>query len=62
MTWATERDPSIVNLASRKGRAEPGPDEPGPAGIAVFGVHPPSVDAASAYLMGFDPEKVPRLT
>ncbi len=25
----------------------------------IFGVHPPSVDAACAYLMGFDPDKIP---
>jgi uncharacterized protein (DUF362 family) len=41
-----------------QGRGPMNPD-PLPAGIAVFGVHPPSVDAASAYLMGFDPEKLP---
>ncbi|HEX4425800.1 MAG TPA: DUF362 domain-containing protein [Terriglobales bacterium] len=29
------------------------------AGVVLFGVHPPSVDAACAYLMGFDPDKVP---
>jgi uncharacterized protein (DUF362 family) len=38
-----------------------GPMNPDPvsAGMVLFGVHPPSVDAACAYLMGFDPDKVP---
>jgi hypothetical protein len=27
--------------------------------VLLFGVHPPSVDAACAYLMGFDPDKIP---
>jgi uncharacterized protein (DUF362 family) len=38
-----------------------GPMNPDPllAGVALFGLHPPSVDAACAYLMGFDPGKVP---
>lgn len=29
------------------------------AGLILFGVNPASVDAACAYLMGFDPEKIP---
>jgi uncharacterized protein (DUF362 family) len=33
--------------------------DPLPAGVVLFGVHPPSVDAACAYLMGFDPDKIP---
>jgi uncharacterized protein (DUF362 family) len=38
-----------------------GPLNPDPvaAGVALFGVHPPSVDAACAYLMGLDPDKIP---
>ncbi len=38
-----------------------GPMSPGPveAGIVVFGTNGPSVDAACAYLMGFDPDKIP---
>src|SRR5262249_39753078 len=32
---------------------------PVPAGIVVFGVHPATVDAACAYLMGYDPERIP---
>ena len=33
--------------------------DPVPAGILVFGLHPASVDAACAYLMGYDPERIP---
>jgi uncharacterized protein (DUF362 family) len=33
--------------------------DPLPAGLIVFGLHPASVDAACAYLMGFDPERIP---
>ncbi len=38
-----------------------GPLNPDPvrAGTMIFGINPPSVDAACACLMGFDPEKVP---
>lgn len=38
-----------------------GPISPDPvlAGLIVFGVHPASVDAACAVLMGFDPERIP---
>jgi uncharacterized protein (DUF362 family) len=38
-----------------------GPMNPDPvsAGIVLFGLHPPSVDAACAYLMGFNPDQVP---
>lgn len=38
-----------------------GPLNPDPvaAGVVLFGLHPPSVDAACAYLMGFDPDKIP---
>ena len=34
---------------------------PDPAfmGTVIFGVHPASVDAACAYLMGYDPERIP---
>ena len=34
------------------------PDPVG-AGVALFGIHPPSVDAACAYLMGLDADKIP---
>jgi uncharacterized protein (DUF362 family) len=38
-----------------------GPLNPDPlrAGVVLFGVDAPSVDAACAYLMGFDPDKIP---
>ena len=38
-----------------------GPLNPDPvhAGTLIFGSSPPSVDAACAWLMGFDPEKIP---
>jgi uncharacterized protein (DUF362 family) len=38
-----------------------GPLNPDPveAGLVVFGLHPASVDAACAVLMGFDPERIP---
>lgn len=38
-----------------------GPLDPDPveAGIVVFGLHPASVDAACACLVGFDPERIP---
>jgi uncharacterized protein (DUF362 family) len=37
----------------------PGNPDPMPAGLVVFGTHPASVDAACAYLMGYDPERIP---
>lgn len=38
-----------------------GPLNPDPvrSGVVVFGAHPVSTDAACAYLMGFDPERIP---
>ncbi len=38
-----------------------GPMNPDPvaAGVLLFGIEPPTVDAACAYFMGFDPDKVP---
>ncbi|MCF8096166.1 MAG: DUF362 domain-containing protein [Desulfobacteraceae bacterium] len=38
-----------------------GPMDPDPVntGILLFGLNPASVDAACAYIMGFDPEKIP---
>jgi uncharacterized protein (DUF362 family) len=38
-----------------------GPDNPDPvrSSVVLFGLHPASVDAACAYLMGYDPEKIP---
>jgi uncharacterized protein (DUF362 family) len=37
----------------------PGNPDPVQAGVLIFGVHPASVDAACAYLMGFDPGRIP---
>ncbi len=48
----------VDGILAGEGRGPMNPD-PVDAGIVVFGVHPPSVDAACAYLMGFDPDKVP---
>ncbi|HWV57702.1 MAG TPA: DUF362 domain-containing protein [Longimicrobiales bacterium] len=38
-----------------------GPTNPDPvhAGVIVFGIHPASVDACCAYLMGYDPDRIP---
>jgi hypothetical protein len=38
-----------------------GPSDPDPvtAGIVVFGSNPAHIDAVCAYLMGFDPDKIP---
>ena len=38
-----------------------GPMDPDPvhAGLVAFGTHAPSVDAVCAYMMGFDPERIP---
>lgn len=38
-----------------------GPMNPDPvrAGLLIFGLHPASVDAACAYLMGYHPERIP---
>ena len=33
--------------------------DPVPARTLIFGLHPPSVDAACAYLMGYDPDRIP---
>jgi len=64
----TLRDPVAANrkrhyvlvdgIIAGQGRGPMNPD-PVPAGIVIFGTNPPSVDAACAYLMGFDPEKIP---
>ncbi len=45
-------------ILAGQGRGPMNPD-PFPAGIVLFGLHPPSVDAVSACLMGFDPAKIP---
>lgn len=64
----TMRDPAPENrkrhyvlvdgILAGEGRGPMNPD-PVEAGVVLFGTHPPSVDAACAYLMGFDPDKVP---
>ncbi len=48
----------VDGILAAQGRGPLDPD-PVPAGVVLFGLHPPSVDAACAYLMGFDPDKVP---
>jgi hypothetical protein len=48
----------VDGILAGEGRGPLNPD-PVPAGVVLFGVHPPSVDAAGAYLMGFDPDKIP---
>jgi uncharacterized protein (DUF362 family) len=48
----------VDGILAGQGRGPLDPD-PVAAGVVLFGVHPPSVDAACAYLMGFDPDKIP---
>jgi len=48
----------VDGLLAGQGRGPLNPD-PVTAGVVFFGTHPPSVDAVCAYLMGFDPVKVP---
>jgi len=48
----------VDGILAGEGRGPLNPD-PVAAGVVLFGVHPPSVDAVCAYLMGFDPDKVP---
>ena len=48
----------VDGVVAGQGRGPMNPD-PVPAGVVMFGTHPPSVDAACAYLMGFDPDKIP---
>jgi uncharacterized protein (DUF362 family) len=48
----------IDGILAGQGRGPLNPDLV-PAGVVLFGVHPPSVDAVCAYLMGFDPDKIP---
>ncbi len=45
-------------IVAGEGRGPLNPD-PVPASTMIFGIHPPSVDATCAYLMGFNPGKVP---
>jgi uncharacterized protein (DUF362 family) len=48
----------VDGIVAGEGGGPLNPD-PVPAGVVLFGVHPPSVDAVCAYLMGFDPQKIP---
>ncbi len=48
----------VDGIIAGEGRGPLIPD-PVHAGILVFGIHPASVDAACAYLMGYDPERIP---
>jgi len=48
----------VDGILAGQGRGHMNPD-PFPAGTVLFGSHPPSVDAACAWIMGFDPEKIP---
>lgn len=48
----------VDGIIAGEGRGPMNPD-PVPAGLVLFGVNPASVDAACAYLMGFDPERIP---
>jgi uncharacterized protein (DUF362 family) len=65
---STLRDPSAENrkrhyalvdgILAGQGRGPLNPD-PLAAGVLLFGTHAPSVDAVCAYLMGYDPDKIP---
>lgn len=48
----------VDGIIAGQGRGPLNPD-PVPAGTLLFGIHPPSVDATCAYLMGFNPDKIP---
>jgi uncharacterized protein (DUF362 family) len=48
----------VDGIIAGEGSGPMNPD-PVPAGLLLFGLHPPSVDAVSAYLMGFDPDRIP---
>jgi uncharacterized protein (DUF362 family) len=48
----------VDGILAGEGRGPMNPD-PVPAGVLLFGLHPASVDAACAYLMGFDPDRIP---
>lgn len=48
----------VDGVIAGEGRGPMNP-EPVSAGIVVFGVNAPSVDAVCPYLMGFDPDKIP---
>lgn len=48
----------VDGLIAGEGRGPMNPD-PVAAGVIIFGLHPTSVDAACAYLMGYDPDRIP---
>jgi uncharacterized protein (DUF362 family) len=48
----------VDGILAGQGRGPLNPD-PVPACVVLLGIHPPSVDAACAYLMGFDPDRIP---
>jgi uncharacterized protein (DUF362 family) len=48
----------VDGIIAGEGRGPIDPD-PVPAGLIAFGTHAPSVDAACAFLMGLDPERIP---
>jgi len=48
----------VDGIIAGQGRGPLNPD-PFSVGTLVFGVHPPSVDATCAYLMGFSPDRIP---
>jgi uncharacterized protein (DUF362 family) len=48
----------VDGIIAGEGRGPMNPD-PVPAGLVLFGLNSASVDAACAYLMGFDPERIP---
>jgi uncharacterized protein (DUF362 family) len=48
----------VDGIVAGEGRGPLNPD-PVEAGVLVFGLHPASVDAACAWLIGFDPDLVP---
>lgn len=48
----------VDGILAGEGRGPMNPD-PVEAGLIVFGLNAPSVDAVCAYLMGFDPDKIP---
>ena len=48
----------VDGIIAGQGRGPMNPD-PMPAGLVLFGINAPSVDAASALLMGFDPSRIP---
>ncbi len=48
----------VDGIVAGQGSGPMNPD-PFPSGLLIFGTNVPSVDAVSAFLMGFDPERIP---